>query len=50
MKEGIAVYPPEVTNPTRLPALGLRGLVRNRLKLVIDGKRREVTLNTAGWW
>jgi hypothetical protein len=50
MKEGIAVYPPEVTNPTRLPALGLRGLVRNRLKLMIDGKRWEVTLNTAGWW
>ena len=39
VKEGIAVYPPEVTNPARLPTLGLRGIVRNGLKLVIDGKR-----------
>jgi hypothetical protein len=50
VKEGIAVYPPEATNPARLPILGLRGLVRNGLKLVIVGKRREVTLKTAGWW
>jgi hypothetical protein len=50
VKEGIAVYPPEVSNPARLPTLGLRGLVRNGLKLVIDGKRRAVTLKTAGWW
>jgi len=50
VKEGIAVYPPEVTNPARLPTLGLRGIVRNGLKLVIDGKRREVTLKTSGWF
>jgi hypothetical protein len=30
--------------------LGLRGIVRNRLKLVIDGQRREVTLRTSGWF
>ena len=50
VKEGIAVYPPEVTNPARLPILGLRAIVRNGLKLVIDGKRCAVTLKTAGWW
>jgi hypothetical protein len=50
VKEGIAVYPPEVANPARLPILGLRGIVRSGLKLVIDGKRREMSLKTAGWW
>ena len=50
VEEGIAVYPSGVANPTRLPTLGLRGLARNSLKLVIDGKRCAVTLKTAGWW
>jgi hypothetical protein len=49
LKEGIAVYPPDVANPARLPILGLRAIVLNNLKLIIDGKRREVTLKTAGW-
>jgi hypothetical protein len=31
LKEGIAVYPPDVANPARLPILGLRALVRNDL-------------------
>ncbi len=50
LREGIAVYPPEVSNPASLPTLGLRGIVRNGLKLVIDGNRREVTLKTSGWF
>ena len=50
LREGIAVYPPEISNPARLPTLGLRGIVRNGLKLVIDGQRREVTLKTSGWF
>jgi hypothetical protein len=50
MPEGIAVYPRGVPNPARLPILGLRGIVRNDLKLVIDGKRRSVSLGTAGWF
>jgi hypothetical protein len=50
LREGIAVYPPEITNPARLPTLGLRGIVSNGLKLVIDGLRREVTLKTSGWF
>jgi len=37
-------------NPARLPILGLRALVRSNLKLIIDGKRREVTLKTSGWF
>jgi hypothetical protein len=50
LREGIAVYPPEMRNPARLPTLGLRGIVRNGLKLVIDGLRRDVTLKTSGWF
>ena len=46
MEEGIAVYPPDVANPARLPILGLRGLVRNGLLIVIDGNKREVTIST----
>jgi hypothetical protein len=47
MEEGIAVYPPDVANPARLPILGLRDLVRNGLTLLIDGKTREVTIATS---
>jgi hypothetical protein len=48
--EGIAVFPEDVPNPARLPILGLRALVRSDLKLIIDGKRREVTLKRPGWF
>ncbi len=48
--EGIAIFPKDVPNPARLPILGLRALVRSGLKLIIDGKRREVTLKTPGWF
>jgi hypothetical protein len=47
MEEGIAIYPPDVANPARLPILGLRGLVRNGLNIVIDGKKSEVTISTS---
>jgi hypothetical protein len=40
-------YPPDVANPARLPILGLRGLMRNGLMIVIDGKKREVTISTS---
>ncbi len=46
LKEGIAVYPPVVANPARLPTLGLRGLIRNGLKLTIDGESRELTVES----
>jgi hypothetical protein len=48
--EGIAVFPEDAPNPTRLPILGLRALVRSDLTLVMDGKRRDVTLKTSGWF
>jgi hypothetical protein len=48
--DGIAIFPENEPNPARLPILGLRALVRSNLKLVIDGKRREVTLSTPGWF
>ncbi len=41
---------PSAPNPARLPILGLRALVRNHLKLILDGKRRVVTLRTSGWF
>ncbi len=50
IEEGIALYPDE-TGP-RLPVLGLRALTLNRLRSVVDGDRRYVTLRTAlpRWW
>ena len=50
MPEGIAVFPEDLPNPARLPILGLRALVRSDLTLIMDGKRREVTLKTPGWF
>ena len=48
--EGITVIPDETPGAPRLPLLGLRPISRGRLKLVIDGDRREVTLRTPGWF
>ena len=47
LEEGIGVYPKGMQNPARLPMLGLRGLTRNNLKLLIDGESRRVTLRRA---
>ena len=47
---GIAVYPFGIEFP-RLPILGLRAIVDNKLVLHINGERREATLRTAHtWW
>ena len=35
--EGISVYPASALGPPRLPLLGLRGLVRNQMRLVVEG-------------
>jgi hypothetical protein len=48
--EGIAIVPENTPNPARLPILGLRALVRSNLTLIMNGKRREVTLKTPGWF
>jgi hypothetical protein len=49
LEEGIAVYPDD-DNPARLPILGLRALARNDLTLIVNGKRREITLKTSRWF
>jgi len=47
--DGVALYPDE-TAP-RLPLLGLRALTLNRLRSLVDGDRRHVTIRTAlPWW
>jgi hypothetical protein len=50
VEEGITVMSDETHGAPRLPLLGLRPISRGGLKLVIDGKRREVTLRTPGWF
>jgi hypothetical protein len=47
MEEGIAIYPPDVANPARLPILGLRRLLRNGLRIVIDGKKLDIAVDTS---
>jgi hypothetical protein len=37
LPEGISVYPTGTATPPRLPLLGLRGLVRNHIRVTIDG-------------
>ena len=47
MPQGISVF--EEGDAPRLPLIGLRTIVANKLRLVIDGDRRQVTLKTKGW-
>jgi hypothetical protein len=47
MPQGISVF--QDAEAPRLPLLGLRTVVANRLMLVIDGDRRQATLTTKGW-
>jgi len=48
LPEGIAVYPRGADFP-RLPRLGLRALVRNKLYLTVDSERCLVDLRTTDW-
>ena len=41
--------PPMRSNHPRLPLLGLRAILKNDLKLVIDGKRKHVSLRSPLW-
>ena len=50
MDQGIAVVPDESRAAPRLPLLGMRALIGNRLRLIINGERRQVTLKTKGWF
>jgi len=47
MPQGISVF--EEGDAPRLPLIGLRTSVANKLVIVIDGDRRRVTLRTKGW-
>ena len=42
--DGIAVYPDNHPAAPRLPLLGLRLLVRNRVRVIIDGQTAELTV------
>lgn len=48
LPRGIAVYPTEGEFP-RLPLLGLRALISNRLHLAVDGGRGEAWLRSRHW-
>lgn len=48
MSQGISVF--EDGEAPRLPLIGLRTIVANKLRLVIDGDRRHATLKTKGWF
>jgi hypothetical protein len=48
LREGVAVYPRQGAEP-RLPLLGLRALVRNRLHFAMDPERCVVHLRTPDW-
>jgi hypothetical protein len=41
---GIAIYPTSLRNPARLLILGVRALIRNKLRLTIDGAVPDLTL------
>lgn len=49
LEEGIAIYPSDQSNYPRLPLLGLRAIIKNQLKLVIDGKRKHASLRSPIW-
>jgi hypothetical protein len=50
LPEGILVYPAGSSFP-RLPLLGLRALLHNKLRLVVDGTTGLVSLHTRSkWW
>ena len=49
MSPGPGAIPDDVPVAPRLPILGLRTILRNDLRLVVDGKRALVTLKK-GWF
>jgi hypothetical protein len=49
MAQGISVMPDESSLAPRLPLLGLKTILSNHLKLVIDGKRNQVSLSSSTW-
>ena len=50
MDGGFAVVPDELPIAPRLPLLGIQMIRANKLRLLIDGKRWQVTLKTKSWF
>jgi hypothetical protein len=49
MDGGIVVVPDELPIAPRLPLLGIQSIIANKLRLLINGERQQVTLKTRGW-
>ena len=49
LEEGIIVYPADGSDHPRLPLLGLRAIMDNNLKLIIDGQWKHVSLRSPFW-
>jgi hypothetical protein len=47
--QGISVFEEGSPNAPRLPLIGLRTIIANKLTLAIDGERRQVILTTMRW-
>jgi hypothetical protein len=47
IEHGITVIPEESPAAPRLPLLGLRALTTSGLRLIVNGKRRHITLKTS---
>ncbi len=50
MDGGFAVVPDDLPMAPRLPLLGIHIIIANKLRLLIDRERRQVTLKTSGWF
>jgi len=50
MDGGFAVVPDELPVAPRLPLLGNHIIITNKLRLMIDGESRQVTLKTISWF
>lgn len=48
-EEGIAVYPSDQSDYPRLPLLGFRAILKNKLKFAVDGPREHASLRTPLW-
>src|SRR6266566_7253680 len=49
LPRGLAVYARNDASAPRLPLLGLRTLVHNRLTATIDGQRMRLSIYRRGW-
>lgn len=49
LQEGMAIYPADGSDYPRLPLLGLRAILKNNLKLIVDGQRKHASLRSPLW-